>query len=188
MKKNYIHTSEFFYGNKISNYGLQNGCIDYLTLSKAFDCVMVNDITKLFYGSIYNECIDFEVVNGNIDNTEAIEELEAKRDAFEDIMDTLNNIEVDDIIDDAVDTIYNLADDAIQNINSAIYDLEDENLPEVYQYYIISESGAKILEEFTDEIVYYIPYLDMHIWGVTHFGTAWDYVLTDIRVEVKREV
>lgn len=54
---------------------------------------------------------------------------------------------------------------------------------EVYQYYIISDSGAQFLEEYTDEIVYYNEQLDMYLWGITHFGTSWDYVLTDIKIE-----
>ena len=53
---------------------------------------------------------------------------------------------------------------------------------EVYQYYIIAEPGANFLIEYTDELVYYHDELDMYIWGITHFGTAWDYVLTDIEL------
>lgn len=53
---------------------------------------------------------------------------------------------------------------------------------EVYQYYIITEYGAKFLEDRTDEIVYYNPNLDMYLWGITHFGTSWDYVLTDLKL------
>lgn len=58
----------------------------------------------------------------------------------------------------------------------------EEGYYEVYQYYIISDSGAKFLEENTDEIVYYHEELDMYVWGITHFGTSWDYVLTDIKL------
>ena len=54
---------------------------------------------------------------------------------------------------------------------------------EVYQYYIITDYGAKFLEDYTDEIVYYHEELDMYLWGITHFGTSWDYVLTDIKLE-----
>ena len=53
---------------------------------------------------------------------------------------------------------------------------------EVYQDYIISEYGYKILAELTDEIVYYNNELDIYVWGVTHWGTSWDYVLTDIKL------
>ena len=51
---------------------------------------------------------------------------------------------------------------------------------DIYQYYIITYSGYKFLERYTDEIVYYNEELDMYLWGITHFGTSWDYVLTDI--------
>ena len=53
---------------------------------------------------------------------------------------------------------------------------------EVYQYYIITEFGATLLSELTDEIVYYHSEIDMYVWGITHFGTGWDYVLTDVKL------
>ena len=54
---------------------------------------------------------------------------------------------------------------------------------EIYQTYIISDYGAEILMRHTDEIVYYNETLDMYVWGVTHYGTSWTYVLTDIPLE-----
>ena len=53
---------------------------------------------------------------------------------------------------------------------------------EIFQYYIITEQGANILEEITDEVVFYNGRLDVYVWGITHFGTSWDYVLTDVRL------
>lgn len=53
---------------------------------------------------------------------------------------------------------------------------------EVYQYYIITKLGATLLSELTDEIVYYHSEIDMYVWGITHFGTEWDYVLTDVKL------
>lgn len=53
---------------------------------------------------------------------------------------------------------------------------------EIFQYYIISPQGADILMEDTNEVVFYNEDYDMYLWGVTHFGTAWDYVLTDIAI------
>lgn len=71
-------------------------------------------------------------------------------------------------------------------VNGSIFD-EDEDGNEVYneifQYYIIDDRGADILQQYTNEIVYYIPSLDIYIWGVTHYGTSWDYVLTDIKID-----
>lgn len=72
---------------------------------------------------------------------------------------------------------------------SEYYDLDDEQQEqyheyenEIFQYYIIDGGGAMLLQDLTDEIVYYIPVLDIHIWGVTHYGTSWDYVLTNIKI------
>lgn len=58
-------------------------------------------------------------------------------------------------------------------------DLEND----IYQDYIISEYGYAFLFEHTDELVFYNDKLHVYIWGVSHFGTSWDYVLTDIRLE-----
>ena len=57
------------------------------------------------------------------------------------------------------------------------------NIAEIFQFYIISDNGARILKDYTNEIVFYCDSLDMYIWGVTHYGTSWDYVLTDIEIE-----
>jgi hypothetical protein len=38
------------------------------------------------------------------------------------------------------------------------------------------------LEEYADELVFYNERLDLYIWAVTHYGTAWSHVLTDIEL------
>lgn len=55
---------------------------------------------------------------------------------------------------------------------------------EIFQFNIISYEGYQILSTWTDEIIYYDEEFDIYIWGVTHFGANWDYVLTDIEVEI----
>lgn len=120
---------KYFYGNEISDYGVQNNRVDYRTLAKCFDAVLCNDITKLFYSTINNEYNEVELYNG---------------------MD---------------------------------YNEEEDYYEDIYQYYIISSYGAEILEHYTDEIVYYLPSIDVYVWGVTHFGTSWDYVLTNIKID-----
>ena len=74
--------------------------------------------------------------------------------------------------------------DCWECVNGCEYDEETEEFTEIFQYYIIDTQGARILEELTDEIVFYNYDLDLYVWGVTHFGTSWDYVLTNIKVEV----
>lgn len=63
--------------------------------------------------------------------------------------------------------------------NGNDYD-EDENPIEVFQWFIVSDSGAQMIREYTDEILYYHEDLDIYLWGVTHWGTSWDHVLMDI--------
>ena len=110
-------------GYQVSEYGLENGYLDYRTLAKIVGCCILNNNIIGFTG--YD---DWDLVLG-----------------------------------------YEEAED-------------EEDWYEVYQYYIISESGYQFLEQFTDEIVYYHEELDMYLWGITHFGTSWDYVLTDLKL------
>lgn len=51
---------------------------------------------------------------------------------------------------------------------------------EIYQYFIITDFGANFLQSYTNEIVFYDNELDIYVWGITHCGTSWDYVFTDI--------
>lgn len=67
--------------------------------------------------------------------------------------------------------------------NGSDYDEETENYIDVFQYYIIDGNSAEYFEEFTDEIIYYSEKLDMYLLGVTHWGTGWDYVLTDYEIK-----
>lgn len=125
--------SKYFYGNKVSDYGLENGYVDYETLAKSFQCVLNNDIIAKTEGVIGY----WEQISGWGGN--------------------------DDYINDNGDY--------------------DGYVPEVFQWYIVDYNGATILQE-VGEIVYYNDELDMYVWGVTHYGTGWDYVLTDIKIEL----
>lgn len=58
--------------------------------------------------------------------------------------------------------------------------LEECEERDIYQCFIVSYSGARILMEDTDEIVLYNKKLDMYVWCVTVFGTPWEDVLTNI--------
>lgn len=150
------HYSKYFYGNEVSSYGLENGYVDYRTLSKAFDAVLNNDIMSKTYEIGY-----WEMISGFVDNSEEIAELE----------ETLDYLDADS--------------EEHENIRERIAELENEAdyIPEVFQWYIVDYNGAEILKE-ADEIVYYNDELDMYLWGVTHWGTSWDYVLTNIKLEL----
>ena len=109
------------FGFKVSEYGKENGYLDYRTLSQIVGDSVLNNAIVSYIGQY-----EWELVNG-------CEE-------------------------------------------------DEDGWYEVYQYYIISDPGFRFLEEYTDEIVYYHAELDMYVWGITHFGTSWDYVLTGIKL------
>ncbi len=67
-------------------------------------------------------------------------------------------------------------------VNGSEYNEETDEYTDIFQYYIVSDQGAQILQDYTDEILFYNNELDMFVWGVTHWGTSWDYVLTDIKL------
>lgn len=163
----YVH-GEYFYGNKISDYGLENGYVDYRTLAKAFDGVMVNDIIEKTNGVIGY----WEQESGMIDNSDKIEELQER---IEELM-------LDNDNDENTEEIEVLQDE----INELEEEQDNSYGADIYQYYIVDYSGAEILKE-CNEIVFYNEELDMYVWGVTHFGTSWDYVLTDIKCNVPYE-
>ena len=161
---------EYFYGNKVSDYGIENGYVDYATLAKSFDAVLNNDIISKTADIGY-----WEQVNGFIDHSDEIDEIQDKIDKLETEQEEQNKI---DALQEQIDALQEQIDE-----------LEEEQYeePEIFQYYIISDEGADILKRETNEIVYYNEELDMYVWGVTHFGTSWDYVLTDIALREKEE-
>lgn len=219
-----------FYGATISNYGRENGYVDYKALKDSFNAVMCN--------SILSVCADdWEQIHGFIDNSEKIEELDNKKDELEEIQSNINDMleKLDDVenaiydFNEAIkykDFEYEDADEVTHDfdIDEAVTELESldlweirENLEsydseiaeeierleaekeqleneavslenaEIFQYFIIDGNGADILQHWTNEIVFYNSELDMYVWGITHFGTAWDYVLTDIKCETFEE-
>lgn len=102
MEKNTIKLyGDKVWGITVSSYGLENGYLDYYTLSK-----IVGD--RILNNTIINAVHDWELVAG-----------------------------------------------------------DDYNEEEDYQY---------------DIYQFYSETLDVYLWGITHFGTSWDYVLTDVKL------
>ena len=174
-KKARLYFDNKWMGETVSEYGIEHHRIDYRCLSRIVgDMVLCNDITKLFYSTINNEYNEVEQEHGFVDNSELIEFKQEQIEALE------------NTLEDAFDNEHILyINSQIETIQEQIEELEreQEEPPEIYQYYIISDNGAEFLKEYTNEIIYYIPVLDIHIWGITHWGTGWDYVLTDIKIE-----
>ena len=154
---------KYYYGNAISKYGMENGRVDYATLSKCFDAVLNNDIMQLTYDIGY-----WYQVSGTVDNTDDIEELEEK----------LNELE-----EQNESSPSQILENEINEINDQIEELErEQDDKEVCQWYIVDDWGARLLQDI-DQIVYYNETLNIYLWGVTHYGTSWDYVLTSIAID-----
>lgn len=155
---------KYYYGNAISEYGLENGRVDYATLAKCFNAVLNNDIMNLTYDIGY-----WEQVSGNIDNVEEIEELEEKKEELEEE----NESSPSQILENEINEI----SDKIEELER-----EQDDDQEVFQWYIVDDWGGQLLQKI-NEIVYYNETLNMYLWGVTHYGTSWDYVLTNIAID-----
>lgn len=111
-------SGEYFYGNKISDYGIKHGYLDYGTLAKALNCVLANDLMALTEGVVGN----WELISGDPE-------------------------------------------------------------AEVLQWYVVDKFD--LLQDI-GEIVYYNEDLNVYLWGVTHWGTSWNYVLTDVPCNTKK--
>jgi len=166
--------SKYFYGNEVSSYGQENGYVDYRTLAKAFDAVMANDLMQQTDGAGLGY---WEQESGYIDNSEQIEELEEQIEELEDL-----------ITEDSTEEQDAETQEKIDAIREQIEELEEEqdNQREVFQWFIVDSQGADILKE-AGEIVYYNETLDLYLWGVDHWGTSWDYVLTNIKIDPNKE-
>ena len=69
-------------------------------------------------------------------------------------------------------------------VNGSDYNEENDSYYDIFQYFIIDSNGVDILTSCTEEIIYYLPALEIYIWGVCHFGTPWNGVNTDIKIEL----
>lgn len=58
-------------------------------------------------------------------------------------------------------------------------DAEETTENEIFQFYLIDRGTAQRLMRSTNEVVMYSDMLNLYVLGVTHLGTAWDYVGTE---------
>lgn len=161
MKTNKLYGTTFC-GNEASDYAKENGYLDYATFAKAFDAVMNNSIME-------NTCeIGYwEQENGIIDNSEEIEELEEQIEDLEEGFEEYTDIQ---------EKIDELKEEQEQSYNQ-----------DIFQYFIVSDQGAEMIKQYTEDPLFYNETLDMYVWGITHYGTAWSYVLTDVNLNCKEE-
>lgn len=176
MKRNKLYGTTFC-GNEASDYAKEQGYLDYATFAKAFDAVMNNNIME-------NTCeVGFwEQENGIIDNSEEVDALK------EEITDIENRLEF--LTDEEIEEAQMLQEE-IGSIQEQIEELEEEQErlynQDIFQYFIVSDYGAEMIKQYTEDPLFYNETLDMYVWGITHYGTAWSYVLTDVNLNCKEE-
>lgn len=170
--------SKYFYGKQISEYGIEQKRLDYRTLAQAFDAVLNNSIMEVTY-----DIGHWEQEHGYIDNLDEIDEL---NNSIWDI-----RWEMKELYDNDLENSneYEKLQEQLEELQEQLEELEHEQeyQHEIFQYYIVSDNGAKIIKEFTNDPLFYNEALDMYVWGVTHYGTSWDYVLTDTVLELDNE-
>lgn len=180
-------TSNYFYGHEISEYGREHGFVDYRTLAAAFDAVLSNDLMGRTEAAGLGY---WEQESGFVDNSEELEELREQLEELEECEQYTESGKyyTDENGEELTEEEAEKVAAKIEELREKIEELEEEeeNQPEIFQYYIVTDNGAEILKE-AGEIVFYNSELDLYIWGVTHWGTAWDYVLTNIRIEAPEE-
>ena len=176
MKRNKLYGTTFW-GNEANDYAKEQGYLDYATFAKAFDAVLNNSIME-------NTCeVGFwEQENGIIDNSDEVEALK------EEITDIENRLEF--LTDEEIEETQMLQEE-IDSIQDQIEELDEEQErsynQEIFQYYIVSDQGAEMIKQYTEDPLFYNETLDMYVWGITHYGTAWGYVLTDVKLNCKEE-
>lgn len=155
---------KYYYGHPISNYGVEHGYVDYATLASAFNYVLNNDIISLTYDIGY-----WEQVSGQVDHSKEIEELGSK---------------LDELVERNEESPSQISESEINEIENEIEKLEDDEYGyhEVFQYFIVDRFGADLLKDI-NEVVYFNKELGMYVWGVTHYGTYWNCVLTNIAID-----
>lgn len=180
-------TSKYFFGNEISSYGLENKRVDYATLAKAFDAVLCNNIPQadpsIFENIVSGSFERYEDTNGNIyDYTEAQDKIEELQAVVDDIADCITNDT--DPSEYLYKDDYEYSHETIEELEQDIDALECPNKQDIYQFYLVSDNAKDPLE-MANEIIFYSELLDCYVWGVTHFGTSWSYVLTDIEIDLE---
>ena len=161
-----------FWGVELNEEEIKYHRLSYYTVSKQFDAVLCNNITEVD-PSIWDNFINGELTtyykNGEEITREQYEE------ETEEIQNAIDDLTFEEWQTEEQET---KAQKRIEELEKRLKDYETCE-EEIYQYYIVSDNALWYLERM-NQIVFYSEKLDCYIWGVTHWGTSWDYVLTNL--------
>lgn len=145
-------TGTYFYGHEASDYAKKNGYLDYAAFEKAFNAVLNNNIMDF---TNENNIGFWEQENGEIDNSDEIDNLKSQIEEIEDKMED----------NDKNSNDYKTFKKEIDEMNNRINELQEQqdNLPEVFQWFIVNDAGADIIKRYTNDPLYYNNDLDIFV-------------------------
>lgn len=170
--------TKHYYGQEISAYGLENGYVDYAAFARSFNHVLAND---LYYTLCSSD--DMDIINDYI-NEDEIMEIEGRIEELEDEVYTLEcSVESLRDLGISVAEIQTAIDAIYKEMGSLQREVDEMREPrEIFQWYVVDDTAVSQLED-ANEMVVYFSGADVYMWGVTHYGTSWDYVLTNIKLD-----
>ena len=185
----------YYYGAAVSEEGIKYGKVDYKAFASAFPHILNNEIVANVddIEPIMGDPAHHEDSKGNVykwdeweDRQIELDKLRANCLAELDKYEKLAEQTMDPTERRCFEAKINALTKTIEDCTEDIFALDEEHPNEVFQWYIVPAQALDHLND-ADEIVWYSPTLNLYIWGVTHYGTAWEYVLTDIPCKVREE-
>lgn len=165
-----------FWGVELNEEEIKNKRLSYGTVAKQFDAILCNDILQIDNSLIDNlESGDFVsyYINGEETDRETYEELKEK---YEDEQSDLlfdDDWGKDNPRAEKLEKRY----DELTELLDQFEEIEDE----VFQWFLVGESALWYLKKM-GELVFYSDLLGCYVWGVKHWGTSWDYVMTSLKL------
>ena len=99
-----------------------------------------------------------------------------------------NNLDLETFLDEVPDGAWFeryeefLEDEGLTDDEYDSYEYFYDTLESVFQWYMVSDRDARFLLD-AGELVIYSEDLDINLWCITHFGTAWSYVYSNAKIE-----
>lgn len=182
------HTSKYFYGNKISEEGLRRGYVDYRTFAQAFDAVLNNGIIEAMNkAGYYFEEENTEYYEDNDGNIYTYDEAEEKREEISERLEEIDEkLDVLQDNEEANEAEIKALEEEAAALEENSEALEDAHYKDIFQYFIVSDNALDLLRE-AGEAIFICEDLNMIVWGVDHWGTSWDYVMTNIKLDIDEE-
>ena len=165
-----------FWGVELNEEEIKNKRLSYGTVAKQFDAILCNDILKIDNSLIDNlESGDFMsyYINGEETDRETYEELKEKYEDEQSELLFYENWGEDNPKAETLEKRY----DELTELLDQFEEIEDE----VFQWFLVGESALCYLKKM-GELVFYSDLLGCYVWGVKHWGTSWDYVMTNLKL------